>query len=318
MIKTIQLLALQQLPGVGTQSILKLCKYAQKNFSHPLSTNDLLSSLDACKIKTKIPSGSSKVRISLADLEWALVQAQSILDKSRQLGVGAISYFEKEFPQILKEVKDESGKKEVPPIVLFYKGDINILKLPCIAIVGTRENTLAGEKAGIYLAENFAKRGFCIVSGLALGCDTCAHIGALNVEGKTIAFLGHGLDMVYPAKNKNLAEDILTNGGLLLSEYPVGTSPSHFTLVARDRLQAGLSLATIVIQTGVAGGTMHAANATLNAQKPLFVASYSDQETQGHEKTQGNHLLVQKGAKIISGRDNLDEISHIILNSRKK
>ena len=151
---------------------------------------------------------------------------------------------------------------------------------------------------------------------MAEGCDTIAHRGALNAGGKTIAFLGHGLDSVYPPSNKDLAEEILLNGGLLLSEYDVGTPVTKYNLVARDRLQSGLALATLVIQTSVNGGTMHAARVCLNSGKPLFVVKYSDKETDSAEQTQGNHELAKEaGAAYIKGTDDLDVIADMILNS---
>jgi DNA processing protein len=186
-----------------------------------------------------------------------------------------------------------------------------------LAIIGTREITSGGEKAGLYLAKEFAKRGLCIVSGLAIGCDTCGHRGALAVGGKTVAFLAHGLDTIYPPENEGLAKEIVEKGGLLVSEYPAGTPINRHFLVARDRLQAGLAKATLVIQTGVSGGTMHASNTTLEAGKTLYVVSFSDDETRNNEKTKGNEFLAKKGAKYIKGDDDLDKIADEIKNFTK-
>ena len=150
--------------------------------------------------------------------------------------------------------------------------------------------------------------------GLAIGCDTCAHRGALKVSGKTTAFLAHGLTTIYPPQNESLAKEIIEKGGLLMSEYPIGTNLSPYNLVARDRLQAGLAMATLVIQTGEKGGTMHAALTTLKANKPLYAVQFKDNATNNHEKCLGNAFLVKRGAKYINGSDNLDEISEIIKN----
>lgn len=315
---TSQLLALQSIPGVGTQSILKLVRYDAGEKGRALPNDALASCLKSCKIKTKDKDSQAREEIGVRLLDEAETRAKAILEKNAAMGISAISYFDGLFPQTLRETRDESGKKSEPPFVLFYKGDVNILKMPCVAMIGTRENTPVARKAGEYIAGNFARRGFCIVSGLAIGCDTSAHVGALNAGGNTLAFLGHGLDTVYPPQNKELAESIVENGGLLMSEYSAGTPLSRFSLVARDRLQAGISLATVVIQTGVNGGTMHAANATLNASKPLYVLGYKDRETDSHEKTRGNHLLREKGALVIRGDDNLDKICDSILNMREK
>lgn len=308
---TLQIITLKNISGVGVKSILKVGDSVNKISS----TEEFISTLKKCKIKKKDSISSSKVDISQHDLETAERQALKLIEENKSDGIEILTYYESIFPQILRETKDESGKKSAPPVILYYKGDVEILKLPSIAVIGSRVVTSQGEKAGIYLAEQFAKRGFSITSGLAIGCDTCAHRGALNVGGKTIAFLAHGLDTVYPPQNKELADEIVKKGGLILSEYSKGFKTNRYSLVERDRLQAGLGLATIVIQTGEKGGTMHAANATINSEKPLYVVSYSDKETNIHEQTLGNHLLVSKGAKKISGTDDLDKISYEILNS---
>lgn len=312
---TRQILALNSFPGVGKQSILKVGNYR----SEPIDTNELPDVLAKCSVKAKNPQGGNKIPISAEDIDAALRTADDIIKRAKELNIGIISYYESEFPQSLRDTKSEDGKRSDPPIFLFYKGNLDALKYPGLAVIGTRENTLAAEKAGLYLAGEFARRGFCIVSGLALGCDTIGHRGALNAGGKTVAFLAHGLDTVYPSQNKNLAQEILLNGGLLLSEYDVGTPVTQYNLVARDRLQAGLAMATLVIQTGIKGGTMHAAKGCANSGKPLFVVKYSDKKTDSDEKTQGNHLLAREmGATYISGKDNLDAIVRSIRESADK
>ena len=213
-------------------------------------------------------------------------------------GIGIITYYDSLYPEILRNCKNEQGKLD-PPLVLYYRGDIKVLETPGIAVIGTREPTPNGIKAGEFFAFEFAKRGFNIISGLAIGCDTTGHKGALSARGLTTAFLANGLDWdsIYPKENLTLAQDIVAKGGLLLSEYPVGQSCGRYGLVARDRLQAGLARATVVVQTGVKGGTMHAVNATIASGKPLFAVVYRDSADSSHEKVQGNLMLVQdKGA----------------------
>lgn len=138
----------------------------------------------------------------------------------------------------------------------------------------------------------------------------------MKVGGRTTAFLANGLDhdSIYPEENQELAEEIVANGGLLLSEYPIRQGVNRYALVARDRLQAALSLATLVIQTGVKGGTMHAANTTLKAGKPLYTMKFKNEATNQHEKCLGNAYLVKQGAKYIGGGDNLDTVSEQIKN----
>ena len=144
---------------------------------------------------------------------------------------------------------------------------------------------------------------------MAIGCDTAGHHGALKCDnGKTTAFLAHGLDSVYPPENEKLAAEIVERGGLLMSEYPIGDAVNRYYLVARDRLQAALSAATIVIQTGIHGGTNHAANTTLISKKPLFCVKYNDSLLMSHDNVVGNKTLVAKGAKFITSCDFVDII----------
>ena len=216
----------------------------------------------------------------------------------------------------MRKTVNEEGKLD-PPLLLWYRGNLSAIQLPGLAVIGTREVTQEGIVGGTYLAGEFAKRGFNIVSGLAIGCDTCGHNGGLKVQGKTTAILANGLDRssIYPRENQCLAEAIVKSGGLLLSEYSIGTLVNKYRLVERNRLQSGLSLATLVVQTGEKGGTMHAAAATLRAGKPLYTMYFKDEATRCHNKCIGNALLVTKGAIYIKGADDFDMISRGILEN---
>lgn len=301
------LLAIKSLEGIGTVKLLKIGNYVEDKNIAISSPSDLVPILDDLKIKVK------KEKVTTEMLQKALGVARRTIEYNLQAGIGITTYYDEDYPSILRDTINEDGKL-APPMVLYYKGDLSITRMPGLAVIGTREITDFGKKAGLYLTQEFAKRGFCIVSGLAIGCDTVGHRGALNVDGKTIAFLAHGLDTVYPPENESLAQQIIDNGGLLLSEYPVGMGVNRYNLVARDRLQASMSLATLVIQTGVQGGTMHAANTTLQYPKPLYAIKFKNNEENEHEKSLGNALLVEKGAKYISGGDDIDAIAESILN----
>lgn len=254
--------------------------------------------------------------VTLSDLNEAHRCAQRIVEQSESHNIGYVGFFDKDYPDLLRHTINEDGKED-PPLILWYRGDLSTTKIPGLAVIGTRECTKQGEAAGFYFSSQFAKRGFNIVSGLATGCDTCGHKGALSVSGKTTAILANGLDhnSIYPKENQDLAEEIVKNGGLLLSEYRCGSTVNRYSLVARDRLQAGLSLATLVVQTGTEGGTMHAANITLKSNKPLFTIRYKDDSTNKHDKCLGNAYLVNKGANYTSESDNLDLISDYINNN---
>lgn len=303
------ILTLHQLDGIGNKTIFKICKNLTASISDVGGLYDFLKEQKEKKFEKFVRN----------DIIEANHYALHIIEKSANANINLISYYDTGYPDILKSTIDEKGKLD-PPLLLWYRGDISIIGMPAIAVIGTREATLEGISGGTYLAGEFAKQGFNIVSGLAIGCDTCAHKGALKVGGKTTAFLANGLDhnSIYPAENRDLAEEIIDKGGLLLSEYLVGQTANRYSLVARDRLQAGLSLAAIVIQTGIKGGTMHAATTTLLAGKPLYAMKFKDDSTNNHEKCLGNAHLVKQGARFISGKDNVAQICAEIKRERYK
>lgn len=294
--------------GVGPQKIFAIGSVIDERNLEIKSYEDLAKLMSGMKEK-------AINKVTLNNLNEAYQIAQRIMEASNQANIGLVGYYDNEFPDILRKTVNEDGKLD-PPLLLWYRGDFSITKLPGLAVIGTREATPEGVVGGTYLAGEFAKRGFNIVSGLAVGCDTCGHKGALNVGGKTTAILANGLDhnSIYPPENQDLAEIIVQNGGLLISEYRIGTPVNRYNLVARDRLQSGLSLATLVVQTGEHGGTMHAATATLQAKKPLYTIYFKDEDTRLHEKSLGNALLEKQGAKYIKGGDNLDEICDNVKN----
>ena len=303
------ILTLQLLDGIGNKSIFKII---EQIYCPITSLNELLSFLRTLKSK-------KFQNISDDDIFEANVAARRIIKRSELNDIGLLSFFDPEFPETLKNCTDESGKLD-PPLLLYYRGDLSVLKNPGVAVIGTREPTPNGVRAGEYFASEFAKRGYNIVSGLAIGCDTTGHRGALLANGKTTAFLANGLDWdsIYPKENLELAKEIVEKGGLLLSEYAVGQSCGRYGLVTRDRLQAGLSYATIVVQTGIKGGTMHAVNATIASNKPLFAVSYNSQQDFFHEKVQGNIMLIQeKGAHPLRSKD-LETAFTILEQARNK
>lgn len=295
------LITLQLIKGLGNKTIL--------NYSKSVNID---SAEDLAKDINSINKGRF-ANITTEDIQRTNRVACRIMAASELEGIGIISYFELSFPQQLRECVDETGKEDAP-IVLYYRGNLKALEKPGVAVIGTREPTPNGIKAGIFFSAELAKRNYNIVSGLALGCDTTGHKGALSVGGTTTAFLANSLswDSIYPKENLDLAKEIVDNGGLLLSEYYIGQNCGRYAFVARDRLQAGLSYATIVIQTGVLGGTMHAVNATLVSKKPLFMVKFNKAEDLNNSKTFGNvKLLSEKKAQALNS-DTFEDAVKII------
>ena len=290
------IIALGNLDKFGITSVNKVCGALEAERVSIETSKDLF-----VFIRELIAKGAvSRVRLpSFDEIEEAEEKAVSIIERSARKGIHTVSRYDADFPKMLHTTVGEDGKPSVP-VLLYYKGDLSITERPALAIIGTREPDSYGWAAGHYYGEAFAGIGVNIVSGLALGCDSAGHRGALDAGGVTTAILAHGLDSVYPQENTDLAQEIVDRGGLLLSEYPIGTWVNRYNLVARDRLQAGLSDATLVIQTGIKGGTMHAVRATQAARKPLFVVDYSKSS---FDKVEGNVFLKREGAVGLSASE---------------
>jgi DNA processing protein len=288
---------LLQIKGMGRRTAFKICK--NLDFS-PTSDEwfDVLSKFVGENPNVRMPLLNKSV------ITESFKRSEQILEKSENAGVKIFSFFDSQYPECLKSIAD-------PPLIINIKGDINKLKtFDGIAIIGTREPNDAGLRAGVFFSKALAERGFNIVSGLAKGCDTAAHQGSLLVGGMTTAVLAHGLQTIYPKENKNLAENILNSGGILLSEYLFGSGALSNYFIERDRLQSGLSKATIVIQTAQKGGTMHAVRATLNSNKILATVKYGNQEL-GFEKTEGNEMLIRNGEAFPLSSTNLIEFINL-------
>lgn len=306
------LLTLQELRGFGPKKIETTVLSMDEIASDSTSLKDL-----ALLIKDLHKNGRLKGLSSLPDLEdieKANKRAAQIIRRSEDLGIKITSRYDDDFPLNLLNTVNEKGKLDIP-VLLFYRGNLAITQKPAIAIIGTREPSPHGILAGEKYGEFFAERGFNIVSGLALGCDTAGHKGALRSQnGVTTAFLAHGLDTIYPPENKTLADEIIAKGGLLMTEYAVGERVNRNYLVNRDRLQAAMADATLVIQTGIKGGTMHAVNATLAAQKTLYAVEYK--VSIPDECDSGNRWLINSGKAQAMRSENQEYILNSILKSK--
>ena len=284
-------LALMQLKGISRKTIIKVLKVTDGMTCDTETIRQLLS--DGTKITKRI-----KV-LPDEDIISAIITADKIIEESISNGISIVTYLDSEYPQRMLLTDD-------PPAVLYYKGDISYLNyMPTVAVIGTREPSKIGESVGKRLGKIFAENGFVVVSGLAVGCDTCGHVGCLIGEGKTVAFLAGGLDSVYPATNRKLAQDILDSGGALIGEYPIYTEPFPQQFVERDRLQSALSDGVIVIETGETGGTWHASNRAV--QYGRLLACYNHPEKYKNlPKSFGNQKMINENmARPITDNDDL-------------
>ena len=158
-----------------------------------------------------------------------------------------------------------------PPIMLYCKGNVDLLNSPCLAIVGTRRCTKYGKDVTLMFSKEIAKAGITIVSGLCDGVDTHAHTGCVEVGGKTIAVLGGGINCIYPATNRPLADKILATGGLIISEYKPNVKPIRYFFPARNRIVAGISQGVLITEATEKSGSMHTKEYALENNRDLYV-----------------------------------------------
>lgn len=306
-LKNKHIIALLHIKGVGRRTVFSIANSIDGLY---FSDNEFLEFLDSY-FKNNI---IKRVDISaFNEIENTLQKAQLIIENSLKEHVNILSFYDDNFPLSLREIPN-------PPIIINYKGNIKLLKeKKSIAIIGTREPTDNGKIAADYFSKEFSKKGYNIVSGLAFGCDTYAHKGCLSINGQTTAILGNGLDdkSIYPKENLGLAKQILENDGLLLSEYFIGAKVSPSFLIDRDRLQSGISQATVVIQTGIEGGTMHAVNSTLISKKPLGCIQYNASIDLDNIRTKGNEKLIKEGAFALTSKNITNFITFIDNSSNK-
>ncbi len=226
-------------------------------------------------------------------------RASQIIERCADLGLFILGHQDATFPPLLRSIPD-------PPAILYLRGDPRVLHYPGVAVVGTRKVSGTGARAAVLIAGFLARRGFNVVSGLALGVDMHAHVGALEARGITTAVLAHGLDKVAPSSHRALAERIVTEGGALVSEHPPGVPPRPAEFVRRNRLQSGLALGSVVVESGVTGGSMHQARFTCNQRRHLFTVLAASEETRGDLNEAGaRHLIETLGAVPLRGTRDL-------------
>ncbi|MDX1507228.1 MAG: DNA-processing protein DprA [Woeseiaceae bacterium] len=207
--------------------------------------------------------------------------------------VTTVAHGEPGYPQLLAEA---SGA----PLLLYVKGSVDALHLPAIAIVGSRNPTDGGERNAYEFAKYLAGCGFCIVSGLATGIDAAAHRGALDAPGTTVAVLGHGIDHVYPKRNRKLAASIAARGALV-TEYPAGMPPMAALFPQRNRLISGLSLGTLVVEAARRSGSLITARFAADQGREVFALPGSIH----NPLSRGCHRLIGDGAKLVETADDI-------------
>lgn len=267
-----------QLKGVGKAKALKLYRLLEGSMLDKTEAFDFLSSASARSI-----IGS----LSFSEWDKARSRADELMESCDTHEVKLISLSSRLYPPRLRQIPD-------PPAILYYKGSLTgLLDEPPLAVIGTRKPTDYGCRWGHRATQILVEFGFSIVSGLALGCDAIAHRAALEAGGRTIAVMAGGLDKVSPAQHRELAGQIIDNGGALVSEYPPKLAPQKSHFVDRDRIQSGLSLGVLVIETGIEGGTMHTVRFAIKQGRKI-AALLPPESKRAADKVQGNIKLINE------------------------
>jgi DNA processing protein len=194
-----------------------------------------------------------------------------------------------DYPEPLRAIRDY-------PAVLCVRGNTQLLSSLQLAVVGSRQHSLYGERWGRYFCEALASLGLTITSGLALGIDGVAHRGALQAGGKTVAVLGSGLQHIYPHRHRALAENIVAGGGALVSEFPLAATPTPYNFPRRNRIISGLSLGVLVVEAALRSGSLVTARCALEQGREVFAIP----GPLGHPGMEGPHWLIKQGAVLVT------------------
>ena len=270
-------LALRMAPGLGTLGTLRLLKrmHSPQAIFRASASELQAAGLTAAQAKS-ISSGYS--------FDDAVEQQQKLLNSGAQL----ITLHDERYPQRLRDIFD-------PPLLLFVLGNPDLLVLPSIAMVGTRRPTPYGIAAAERLSADLAKAGLAIISGMARGIDTASHKAALHEDGMTIAVLGCGVDVLYPADNRRLYQEIAQRG-LLVSEFPMGAPayPQNFPI--RNRIVSGLSLGVVIVEGAQHSGSAITAKLAMDQSREVFAVPGNITS----KMSWGPNLLIKEGgAKLV-------------------
>lgn len=249
-------------------------------------------------------SAGAVLRAPLTELEAAGIQAMSAqslssgkslelageeMTRASAAGAQIITLDDDAYPIHLKQIYD-------PPLALYVRGGASVLAQPGIAVVGTRHPTPYGSGMAERLSCDLATRGLVILSGMARGVDTAAHRGTITAKGKTVAVFGTGIDVLYPKENTRLSEQILSLGGALVSEFPMGTfaAPQNFPI--RNRIISGLSIGVLVIEAAEYSGTRITARCALEQNRDVFAVPGNVT----NKNSWGPNTLIKQGAKLVA------------------
>jgi DNA processing protein len=275
-------------------------KITQKRYQdiiRAFSSLEIFWSLEFDEIQRKLPWNEGLLNEFLL---WRdAVDEGAIANTLEREGIFCVTKDDPAYPPLLKEIYD-------PPFCLFVRGQLEPYTYP-LAVVGTRKYTGYGKQVTEEIVSPLVRSGLAIVSGLALGIDGFAHDAALRANGKTVAVLGSGIDQqhIYPARHKPLAERIIASGGAVVSEYPPGTLPTKFSFPRRNRIIAGMSLGTLVVEAAEKSGALITATCSLDNNREVFAIP---QNITSKTSTGPNRLLKEGATPVTSAEDILEAL----------
>jgi DNA processing protein len=279
-------LGLAMTPGVGAGRGKKLVEF--------LGGVDAIFAASLTELEAAgLPAAAAQ---SIA-LGKSLELAASELDRLRELGASVVVPSDEAYPKRLLEIYD-------PPLILYVRGNVEALSQFGIAVVGTRHPTPYGVSMAERLSCDLAARGIIIFSGMARGVDTAAHRGALNAHGKTVAVWGTGVDVTYPKENQKLADQIVSSGGTILSEFSLGTFPAPQNFPIRNRVISGLSIGVLVIEAGEYSGTRVTARCALEQGRDVYAVPGNVT----NKLSWGPNTLIKQGAALVASWEDVWEV----------
>lgn len=248
------------------------------------------------------PTGEIRNKLGKEEFVEKLLKERTNIDPEKEFEklekqrIKFVTIFDDNYPKLLKEIFS-------PPVVLYYKGDINILNEQTLAVVGSRKFTTYGKNATEKIVSGLAETGYVIVSGMALGIDTFAHETTLRNAGKTVAVLGCGLDNPYPATNANLFKRIIESGGVVVSEYMPGKPPLRQHFPARNRIISGISRGILIVEANIKSGALITARDAMEQNRDVFAIPGPI----FGESSSGTNKLLKMGANPITEADDIFE-----------
>ena len=280
-------LALALTPGLASRLSARLLREfgsPEEVFRAPLGR------LEACRLPAPVAQAVFKKQ-SFKRAEKELAQTQRI-DRCRLL-----NWTEPEYPQTLLQIYD-------PPVMLYVRGDAQILNQPSIGMVGTRRPTLYGTQMAERLGRELAARGLIVVSGMARGIDAISHQGVMAVNGRAVGVLGTGIDVCYPKENRKLYEKVLERGAII-SEFPLGTHPAPENFPVRNRIVAGMPLGVVVVEGAQYSGSLITARLAMEFGREVFAVPGNVTQPVSFAP----NLLIKQGAKLVTnGEDVIEEL----------